>query len=86
MAKTAIIRARTEPEVKARAEAIMKEIGLSPSAAITMLYKAIIRQRALPFQPNAATRAAMRDTSTGENLIHADSMDELFGVLDEGDG
>jgi DNA-damage-inducible protein J len=84
MSKTAMIRARTEPEVKEKAEAVMREIGLNPSAVITMLYRAIIKAGGLPFQPNATTRAAMHETATGENLTYADSMDELFAGLSKG--
>jgi len=81
MSKTAMIRARTEPEVKEKAEAIIHAMGLSPTAVITMLYRQIIRLRGLPFQPNATTLAAMRDAELGRDLIRADSVDELIGLL-----
>ena len=85
MAKSATIRARTEPEVKRKAEAIIRELGLSPSAVITMLYRAIIRRRALPFELNATTLAAMQDADRGTNLIEAESIDDLIVQLDEPD-
>lgn len=85
MAKTAMIRARTEPEVKKKAEAIIGEMGLSVTAVITMLYRAIIRHGGLPFEPNAATLAAMRDAEEGTDLIRAESMDELIVLLAEPD-
>lgn len=42
MAKTAVINVRTEPEIKAKAEALYKSMGGSLSDAINMfLYKSI---------------------------------------------
>ena len=81
MAKTAMIRARTEPEVKRKAEKVIRALGLSPTAAITMFYHQIIRLRGLPFQPNAVTLAAMRDAERGENLVRADSVEDFFAEL-----
>jgi DNA-damage-inducible protein J len=83
MAKTAMIRARTEAKTKERAEKVIRALGLTPTAAITMFYHQIIRQGGLPFQPNAETMAALHDTETGENLMHANSMDEMFAELDK---
>ncbi len=81
MAKTAMIRARTEPEVKKNAEKIIRAFGLTPTAAITMFYRQIIRLGGLPFQPNAATLAAMRDAERGENLVRAESVKDFFTEL-----
>jgi DNA-damage-inducible protein J len=81
-----MIRARVEPELKERAESTLEELGLSPTAAITLFYRQIVQHRGLPFEvriPNAVTRQAMRDAETGENLIEAESMDELFAKLDD---
>ena len=58
--KTAMIRARTEPALKAKAEATLKKLGLSPSAAINLFYRQIVEHRGLPFLvklPNRATRS-----------------------------
>jgi DNA-damage-inducible protein J len=80
-AKTAMIRARAEPQVKKRAEAVLRKLGLSPTDAITMFYLQIIRIGGLPFQPNATTLAAMRDAERGENLVRANSAEEFFAEL-----
>ena len=85
MAKSAMIRARAEPEVKEKAEKIIHSMGLTPTAVITMLYRQIIRLRALPFQPSATTLAAMRDAELGRDLIRADSVADLIGFLDDGE-
>jgi addiction module RelB/DinJ family antitoxin len=57
--KTATVRARIEPGVKEEAERILEELGLSPTQALVAFYRAIIRQRGLPFalrEPNATPR------------------------------
>jgi DNA-damage-inducible protein J len=88
MRKSAQIRARIEPEVKEEAEAILEELGISPTVAITMLYKQIIHQQGLPFtvaMPNETTRRAISDAREGRELIEADSMDALVEALDADD-
>jgi DNA-damage-inducible protein J len=84
MSKSAMIRARVEPNLKERAEATLDELGLSPTTAITLFYRQIIRHRGLPFEvriPNAATRRAMHDARTGRDLIRAGSTEELLAKL-----
>lgn len=49
MAKTAMIRARAEPDLKMAAEDILADLGLTPTQAITLLYREIVRARGLPF-------------------------------------
>ncbi len=88
MSKSAMIRARVEPELKDRAEAMLQEIGLSATSAITLFYRQIIQRRGLPFElrlPNAGTRQAMHDARTGRGVVGAGSMDELFAKLDAAD-
>ena len=49
MAKTATIRARAEPDLKAEAEAVLEELGLTATQAITLYYREIVRERGIPF-------------------------------------
>jgi addiction module RelB/DinJ family antitoxin len=49
-AKSAFIRARIEPGLKESAERILERLGLNPSTVISMLYRQIVLQRALPFE------------------------------------
>jgi len=88
MPKSAMIRARVEPDLKNRAEAMLEQLGLSATTAITLFYRQIIQRHGLPFDlriPNAATRRAMEDARTGRGVVKAESMDELFRKLDTGD-
>lgn len=84
MTKTAMIRARVEPRVKERAEAMLDEMGLSATTAITLFYRQIIQHRALPFEvrlPNPVTRRAMKAARSGRGVVAAESMEELFAKL-----
>jgi DNA-damage-inducible protein J len=63
MAKTAIVRARVEPELKADAEAILKEIGLTLSDAINILFRRVKSSNGFPVElrtPNAETLESFR--------------------------
>ena len=71
MAKTATVRARAEPDLKAAAESVLSELGLTPTQAITLFYREIVRERGIPF-PRAA-------------VIHADAeMQVLARKLESG--
>ncbi len=48
-AKTAMIRARTTPQLKKEAEAILKKLGLKPTDAINVFYTQIVINKGLPF-------------------------------------
>ena len=47
--KTAMIRARTNPELKKKAEIILEKLGLNPSEAINLFYTQIVLHKAIPF-------------------------------------
>ena len=57
--KTATIRARTEPSLKADAERVFRKLGISSSEAINLFYSQVRLRKGLPFPveiPNAVTR------------------------------
>ena len=85
MAKTEMIRARVEPELKQDVEKIFSTLGLSPTQAITLFYKQVALYRGLPFGvkiPNEETLEALRQANTGEGLTEYNSVDELIAELD----
>ncbi|WP_278559741.1 type II toxin-antitoxin system RelB/DinJ family antitoxin [Coprobacillus cateniformis] len=47
--KTANVLARVEPDIKAKAEGIMAQLGVPASVVINMLYKQIIMTKSIPF-------------------------------------
>ena len=88
MPKSAMIRARVAPDLKDRAEAMLEQLGLTATTAITLFYRQIVQQRGLPFDlrvPTPSTQRAMRDARSGRGVVKAESMDELFGKLDSQD-
>ena len=77
MAKSEMIRARVEPELKHKAESVLQSLGMTPTEAITLFYKQITLYRGLPFPvriPNAATRKALRDARAGREVERLDSV------------
>ena len=71
MAKSKMIRARVEPELKHDAEAVLDKLGMTPTEAITLFYRQVTLYRGLPFPvriPNAATRKALRDAKDRKNV------------------
>ena len=53
--KSSNVAARVEPEIKAKAEAILENLGISASNGINMFYRQIILWNGLPFRPSIPT-------------------------------
>ena len=85
MAKTEMIRARVEPELKRQAEEYFSALGLSTTEAITLFYKQVTMHRGLPFAvriPNAETIAALQQARDGEGLDEYTSLEDMKARLD----
>ena len=85
MAKTEMIRARVEPELKREAEELFSSLGLSTTEAITLFYKQVTLHQGLPFQvrmPNAETVEALEQARNRRELTEYDSLDELKASID----
>jgi DNA-damage-inducible protein J len=85
MAKTATIHARTEPELKMKAEAILKKLGMNYTEAINLFLRQVTLRKGLPFDvkiPNRITRETFEKTDRGEDLKSYDSIDDMFKDLD----
>ncbi|MBI4421213.1 MAG: type II toxin-antitoxin system RelB/DinJ family antitoxin [Gemmatimonadetes bacterium] len=83
--KKAMIRARAEPRLKARAETTLRKLGLSPSTAINLFYHQVVLQQGLPFEvalPNRTTLRAMGDAAAGRRLLRGRDIAELIRKLD----
>ncbi|MBE7551290.1 MAG: type II toxin-antitoxin system RelB/DinJ family antitoxin [Anaerolineae bacterium] len=84
MAKSAMIRARIEPELKEEAETIFSELGLSTTEAITLFYRQVKLVKGLPFEvrvPNQTTLQTFQDTDEGRNLVQSENAQEMFDKL-----
>ncbi len=90
MANTSAVYARIDNDVKARAEAILARLGITPSSAIQMLYSQIILRQGLPFTPRIPAGAPLSmagltrgqlDASRGVPEDEADAVfAEEFGI------
>ena len=83
MAKTAMTHARLTPEVKRQAETILKELGISISAAQEIFYRQIIAHHGFPFDlrlPSSKTIQAMEEARKGKGTKYA-SVKDLFQDL-----
>jgi len=77
--KTTMIHARIEPALKQEAEAILKQLGLSTTQAVTLFLQQVKMRKGLPFEvkiPSNETAQAMRDVIAGKNLEKI-SIDDL---------
>lgn len=77
--KTTMIHARVEPDLKHEAEAILKQLGLNTTQAVTLFFQQVRLRKGLPFEvklPNDETQTALRDVLAGKNL-EPFSLDEL---------
>jgi len=84
MAKTAVITARMEPELKYDAEEVFKELGLTTTQAITLFYRQVELERGLPFAvrlPNKETVAALDQARNRKSLASFNTLDDLFEDL-----
>jgi DNA-damage-inducible protein J len=84
MAKTDVISARIDPELKREAEQVLEKLGLTASQAITVFYKQVKLQQGLPFIvkiPNEATEKALEDARTRRGLNDFENVDALYRDL-----
>jgi DNA-damage-inducible protein J len=77
--KNAIINARIESDLKGDVEAILKQLGLNATQAITLFYQQIRLYNGIPFEikiPNEETRRVIEESRKGVN-VEEFSFDEL---------
>jgi len=85
MAKTAIIQARIDPDVKNKAQNVLKKLNISMSEAISMFLTQVTLNRGIPFEmkiPNEVTAETLKKSEKGEELHKVSNVDELFRELD----
>lgn len=84
MSKTAMVRARVEPDLKDHAEAVFQRLGLNATQAITMFYKQVELREGLPFEvaiPTPTTTKTFEATDAGRDLIICKDADDMFEKL-----
>ena len=84
MNKSAMIRARVDPQLKDEVEDLFAQLGLSTTEAITLFYRQVKLNRGLPFDvriPNAVTQRTFVETDAGENIARCDDAQDMFTRL-----
>jgi DNA-damage-inducible protein J len=84
MNKTAMVRARIQPELKEHAETVFQKLGLSVTQAITLFYKQVELRDGLPFDvviPSSTTQQTFESTDSGHDLLICKDAEELFERL-----
>ena len=85
MAKTAIIQARIDPDVKNNAQNILSQLNITMSEAISIFLTQVSLNRGIPFEikiPNDLTSETLLKSEKGEELHKVSSVDELFQELE----
>lgn len=80
MSKTATPHVRLTPEVKEQAENILKELGISISAAHELFYRQIITHQGIPFELRVMKKETMQsmiDARNGKGKSY-DSVTDIF--------
>ncbi|MCF7847563.1 MAG: type II toxin-antitoxin system RelB/DinJ family antitoxin [Kiritimatiellales bacterium] len=84
MSKSAMVRARLEPDLKDHAETVFRRLGLNATQAITMFYKQVELRGGLPFNvaiPTATTKSTFDATDAGRDLVVCENVDDMFDQL-----
>ncbi len=83
MPKTATTHARMDPVIKRDAEQIIKNLGLSISAAHELFYRQIIAQQGIPFElrvPKKETVQSMEEARQGMGKKYETVQDMLADI------
>ena len=84
MSKSAMVRARIEPQLKENAEKIFQKLGLSVTQAITIFYKQVEIRNGLPFDlviPTDETAKTFAATDANQDLIVCKDANDMFENL-----
>lgn len=84
MAKTEMVHARIEPQLKKRAEKVFDQLGLTATEAIRLFYRQVELRKGLPFAvqiPNEVTAETLRKADAGEDVHRAENAKDLFKKL-----
>jgi DNA-damage-inducible protein J len=79
--KTALIHARIEPQIKQKAEGVLRKLGLTPTEAIRIFYRQITLRGGLPFPveiPNELTASTLEKSRRGREIQKFESLETLF--------
>ena len=81
MAKSAMIRARTEQSLKHDVEKILHTLGMSCTEAINLFFRQVKLHRGMPFDvkiPNKTTLKAMKEVERKRGGIRTKNVEDMF--------
>jgi DNA-damage-inducible protein J len=81
----AVVRLRVTSDLKSKANAVFKSMGLTTSDAIRMMLVQAVAEKALPFEikyPNPTTQKAIAASRAGETTSFS-SLDDMFADLND---
>lgn len=84
MHKIATVNTRIEPKLKAKAETILRKVGLTSAEAVRLFYMQVCLNNGLPFEvkiPNKKTTSAMQNADK-RKTHKAKNVDALFDNLE----
>jgi DNA-damage-inducible protein J len=84
MSKSAMVRARLEPTLKAHVETVFHRLGLNATQAITIFYKQVELRNGLPFDvivPTGTTQRTFEASEAGRDVVVCDDADDMFRKL-----
>lgn len=80
MNQTATVHARLDSTTKKRSEAILKQIGMTPTEAVRLLYRQIALRGEFPIElrfPNQLTASVLNKSDQDEEVERFDSLEDL---------
>ena len=84
MAKTGIIRARTEVSLKEEVEEIFERLGLTASTAINLFYQQVKLTKGLPLENKVTKKSIIKTfkkTDARKKIIKCSCVDNMFESL-----
>lgn len=85
MSETSIIQVNVEPQLRASAEEIFEQLGLTTNEAITLFYEQVAIHKSLPFPvntPNQITEETFQKPEQCKELISCEDTDDMFNQLE----
>jgi len=80
MKQTATVHARIDKKTKEASEKVLRQIGMTPTQAVRLLYRQIALRKEFPVElkiPNQLTIETLEKSDRGEEIETFDSMDEM---------
>ena len=80
MNQTSTVHARIDSATKKKSEAILKQIGMTPTEAVRLLYRQIALRGEFPIElrvPNALTASVLDKSDRNEEIESFESLEDL---------